>query len=256
MSVNSSLSGQVILVTGAARGIGLGIVRHLAARGVIVCLADIQQQLLQDVVEQLRKDFPEATFESAVVDIGNSSQVEDWVVGVKKQFGKINGCVNNAAIMHQPGPITSITDEAWDRVIRTNLTGTFNCLRSELKHTDDGGSIVNLSSVSGLFGSPFMGAYSASKHGIIGLSRTAAHEAESRKIRVNAVCPGVIETPLLRELTEQAGGALTDESLVAAQIMKRLAEPADVAPMVGFLLGSGSSFMTGGVYDVSGGFNA
>ncbi|KAH8886068.1 BcABA4 [Thozetella sp. PMI_491] len=249
-------AGKVFLITGAARGIGLGIAHYLAERGAILSLADYKEAELKTAEEQLTTAFPSSSLTCIHLDIRSSADVESWVSSTKARYGRIDGCVNNAGVMSAPAPLQLATDEDWDRVVGINLTGTFNCLRSELNHIVDGGSIINFSSMAGQFGLAGMGPYVATKHGIIGLSRTAAKEAAPRGIRVNVICPGVIDTPMLAELNEQAGGSITTDSLVAPQLLKRLGGPEDIAAAVGFLLGDESRFITSSVTEVAGGWGA
>ncbi|KAI1655511.1 hypothetical protein F4813DRAFT_367250 [Daldinia decipiens] len=183
------LKGKVILVTGVAQGIGAAISDYIAARGATLSLADLQIDTLNASAQRISEAYPDIQVSTWTVNVTDPKSVEEWVIASKEKFGRIDGCVNNAGILGDGDQITEMSYENWSRVIDVNLTGMFNCLKFQLRAIADGGSIVNMSSASGIRGTPILPAYAASKHGVIGLSRIAAAEHAHRKVRVNAGCP-------------------------------------------------------------------
>ncbi|KAI1494172.1 hypothetical protein F5X96DRAFT_618486 [Biscogniauxia mediterranea] len=250
------LKNKVICITGAAQGIGQGIARYVAARGAHLSLADISDAKLKATARGLSEAAaPGSRVFARQLDVADPIAVEKWVADTKSEFGRIDGCVNNAGIFgSEPAPLTDTSFEDWSRTIAVNLTGTFNCLKHQLRAAEDGASIVNMSSAAGLHGAPIFAAYSASKHGIIGLTRCAALQSAARRIRVNAVCPSYVDTPMFADSVEATGGGLQIEGV--NQMFPRLATPDDVAGLVGYLLGDESKFVTDSVYRVDGGFKS
>lgn len=188
-----ALEGKVIAITGAASGIALVTAQEAAKRGASLALADISTDALTKVVEDLKARGVNVV--GSTVDITSSQSVDAWIKATVEHFGRLDGAANIAGAESRKGAndgftgIADITDEAWNFVIGVNLTGTFHCLRAEFNAMTAGGSIVNISSIAGLMGRVGLGAYSAAKHGIIGLTKTAAKEVGKKGIRVNAVCP-------------------------------------------------------------------
>ncbi|KAH8887978.1 3-oxoacyl-reductase [Thozetella sp. PMI_491] len=251
-AAQKTFQGRVITVTGAARGIGLATVQHLLAQGASVSFSDISA--IDEAISSLEKEFPSQSFFGSVVDITDASAVDGWINTTKKRFGKIDGSVNNAGVPPKtPIPISHLPQADWDRVIGMNLTGCFNCLRAELNAIEDNSSIVNVASVSGIMGGMYVGAYIASKHGVIGLTKAAAYEAADRNIRVNAVCPAMTDTNAVRTFDEACGGQFMSGG-AALQLFNRVAEPADIAPMIVYLLSDESTFVTKAVLSIDGGF--
>ncbi|KAI0109348.1 3-alpha--hydroxysteroid dehydrogenase [Hypoxylon sp. NC0597] len=246
------LKGKVILVTGAAQGIGEVISNYVAVRGASLSLADIQKDKLDATAQRIRESYPDIQVLTFKVDVTNATNVEEWVTATKEKLGKIDGCVNNAGIIGKDAsPITELSFEEWNNVISVNLTGLFTCLKYQLRAIADEGSIVNISSIAGLRGTAFYPAYAASKHGAVGLSKVAAAENAHRGIRVNAVCPAIADTPMWAQLREQSGPvSVTD----FPQLFKRYVTPEEVASMVGYLLGDESKFITRTAIPVDGGF--
>ncbi|OCK74114.1 NAD(P)-binding protein [Lepidopterella palustris CBS 459.81] len=250
MATTKPFAGRVITITGAARGIGLATARYLAERGATVCIADVLKEDLTKAEESIKKDFPDVHVTQAEVDVSNSKAVDEWIKSVKEKFGKIDGCVNNAGIAGVLKPITELTDEEFSKVININLIGIFNCLRAQLRVMEMGGSIVNTASIAGLMGFANFSPYITSKHGIIGLTRTAAKEAGEKEIRVNAVCPGIIQTAMIDEINETA--PLTPQN--SPQIVKRSGKPEEIAALVAYLLGDESKYTTGAAMVADGGW--
>ncbi|KAI1079738.1 3-alpha--hydroxysteroid dehydrogenase [Whalleya microplaca] len=247
------LKDRVILITGAAQGIGEATARYLAARGATLSLSDISGEKLQAAGQRIAELFPESQVMTTLVDICNPKSVEEWVARAKAEFGRIDGCVNSAGIVGKdPSPITELDFDQWNSTINVNLTGMFNCLKYELRAIGDGGSIVNIGSIAGQHGLNFYPAYTASKHGVIGLSKTAATESANRGIRVNVVCPAFTDTPMCAQVYGQSDESIRVENL--PQLFHRLVEPEEVAGLISYLLSDESRFITKSVYPISGGF--
>lgn len=183
----ASLEGKVIALTGCGSGIGLATVKHLAARGAILSIADIREGPLSEAAEAVRKIGPEPM--ATVLDIAEESQVNSWIQETVKKFGRLDGAANIAAIHQKFTLVKDIPTEDWNKVIRVNLTGTMNLLRAQLQVMKRGASIVNFSSAAGTRGVPNSGSYCASKWGLIGLSKSAAIEAGRDGVRVNVILP-------------------------------------------------------------------
>ncbi|KAL5384419.1 hypothetical protein PMIN04_010603 [Paraphaeosphaeria minitans] len=248
------LAGKCFAISGAASGIGQGVANHLATLGAHLSLGDIDLERVTAQAEKLRASG--CTCIATRVDVRQRADIDDWIGSTVEALGRLDGAVNCAGVFSATGdsnPIASKSEEEWDDVIDINLTGMFRCLRAELAAMTRGGSVVNLTSTVGMQGLPFAAPYCVSKHGIIGLTRCAAKECASRRIRVNAVAPGTIDTPMLGPNT----GRSRDEMLaeVAGHTpMNRLGTVEEIAKTVAFLLSEDSSFTTGAVYAVDGGW--
>ncbi|KAL1855816.1 hypothetical protein VTK73DRAFT_8466 [Phialemonium thermophilum] len=247
------LESKVFTVTGAARGIGFATAQYLAERGATVSLSDILQSDLTKAEQQIRHTVPDAKIDYTVVDVSDASSVDSWIHATKEKHGRIDGCVNNAGICRFSN-IADTSDAEWDLVLGVNLRGVFHCLRAQIPAIADGGSIVNVSSVAGVIGMPGGAAYCASKHGVVALTRCAAAEVAARGIRVNAICPGVIKTPMVDEITGTNGQGL--DQMCEPQLLKRAGEPREIAALAGFLLGDESRFTTSSLYTCDGGWTS
>jgi NAD(P)-dependent dehydrogenase (short-subunit alcohol dehydrogenase family) len=243
---------DAVVVTGAARGIGRGICNELAGRGYRVAANDLNAP--DATVEELRSAGAEAI--ALPGDVSDEATVRAMVEAVMEEFGRIDVLVNNAGISTiVPAEETTLAD--WNRTLAVNLTGPFLLCREFGKvMLDQGsGSVVNVSSVAGLLGVGDRAAYNASKHGLVGLTRTLAAEWGARGVRVNAVCPGWVKTEMDDE--DQAGGGYTDADIVGRVPMARFAAPEDVARAVAFLADPGwSGFVNGHTLSVDGGWFA
>jgi NAD(P)-dependent dehydrogenase (short-subunit alcohol dehydrogenase family) len=253
MNVNFEFNGQTALVTGAGSGIGRATAIAFAAHGARVMVADTSEELGLKTVSDIRNAGGEAEF--VLCDITMAQAVEKMVARTIKTFGSLDIAVNNAGINSPESPVAEIEESDFDRVLSVNLKGVWLCMKYEiLQMIKQGrGAIVNMSSTCGLVGVPGAAPYVSSKHGVNGLTKTAALEYATAGIRINAVCPGVIRTPL----TEPA---LADPEkkaqVVSLHPIGRIGEPEEVAGAVMWLASDCASFVTGSTQVVDGGWTA
>jgi 3-oxoacyl-[acyl-carrier protein] reductase len=243
-----TLENKIVLVTGGARGIGRAISLAFASEGAHVAFSDIELGNAADEALALirAKGVRALALQSDVRDFAATQVVVDEV---KKEFQRIDILVNNAGITRD-NLLMRMTEEDWDLVLDTNLKGTFNYCRAVSKHmiSQREGKIINISSVVGLIGNPGQVNYSASKAGMIGLTKTLAKELASRNIQVNAVAPGFVETSMTEKLTPQQR-----QALLVMIPMKRTAQPEEIAGVVVFLASPAARYITGQVLCVDGG---
>jgi 2-dehydro-3-deoxy-L-rhamnonate dehydrogenase (NAD+) len=242
------LPGRVAIVTGAARGIGFAIAERLSRAGAHLVIADVVEVGAAAAVERLHEAGGKAV--AAVADVTSPEEVAAMVERALDAFGKLDILVNNAGITGRDAPLWETTDDDWEKVIGLNLTATFYCCRAVVPHMRErrSGAIVNVASISGKEGNPNMIPYSVSKAGVICLTKALAKEVIQDGVRVNAVAPGVIETPLLEQLQPEA-----IEYMRSKVPMGRMGRPEEVAAVVHFLASDDASFVTGQCYDISGG---
>lgn len=244
--------GLVALVTGASSGIGRATARAFASAGYTTIIADIKEEQGAEVLGECERQGATSLFIRC--DVSDEASVRAMISQIASRFGRLDAAFNNAGIEGARAPTGECTTENFDRVIGVNLRGVFLCMREELVQMvrqEEGGAIVNCSSVAGLVGFAGIPAYVASKHGVIGLTRNAALEYAEQKIRVNAVCPGAIETPMLDRLMS---GGVPRESIVATEPVGRLGKPEEIAAAVLWLCSGAASFVTGQAIAVDGGW--
>ena len=245
---------KVALVTGAGSGIGLSCALKFADLGAKVVVTDVSVQNGQGVVQRIKAAGGEAVFVKA--DVSESGDVKSLIEQTMKVFGRLDCACNNAGIGGVQALSADYPEEAWQRVLGVNLTGVWLCMKHEIPlMLKQGGAIVNMSSILGTVGFAGSVAYDAAKHGVIGLTQTAALEYAVKGIRVNAVCPGFISTPML----EGAGivpGTDLYKSIADLHPMKRLGTPEEVAEAVVWLCSDAASFVTGVSLLVDGGYDS
>ncbi|KAI4278099.1 MAG: hypothetical protein L6R38_005316 [Xanthoria sp. 2 TBL-2021] len=257
----ASFKGKVIAITGGASGIGQATAQLLATRGATVSIADVQQEALTTTADSIKKATPDAKVLTKIVDVTSSQQVDAWIQETVSQFGKIDGAANLAGITGKSANSTLVGDveeDDFDKIIAVNVKGLFNCLKSQLNSMKEQGSgtIVNATSIAGLRGCPRSIGYCASKHAVVGMTKTAAAEYSENNIRVNAIAPGPIDTPMMHNLYGLTGKSDLSKTLMQAVPMHRYGTAEEVAKLILFLLGEDSSFCTGSVFGIDGGLTA
>lgn len=249
------LEGKVALITGGATGIGQATALLFADYGAKVAIADVNEQGGAATADKIRGAGGDAAFFRA--DVSVARDVEALISAVVSRFGGLHCAFNNAGIDGAMGQTHACTEENWQRVIGINLSGVFYCMKYEIAYMLEhgGGAIVNTASVAGLVGVGLgLPAYVAAKHGVVGLTRAAALEYATKKIRVNAVCPGAIRTPMLEDAIKQ--GLASEEMMASFQPMGRLGEGREIGEAAAWLCSDASSFATGLAMNVDGGYVA
>jgi NAD(P)-dependent dehydrogenase (short-subunit alcohol dehydrogenase family) len=248
--------GKVALVTGAASGIGRATALAFARDGARVVVSDVDPAGGAETVRLIRVAEGEAEFLRA--DVSDERQVQDMVDGCVDAFGRLDFAHNNAGIGAPPAPLHETDVGSFERVLSVNLTGVWLCLKHEARVMlpQGGGAIVNTASLAGLIGFPMNVAYSASKHAVIGITRTAALEYAQSGIRVNAVCPAFIQTPMVEGFVSVAGPRMSLEHLARMQPMGRIGTPEEVAQAVLWLCSASAAFITGIALPIDGGTTA
>ena len=243
------LEGKNSLITGAGSGIGETSAKRMAAEGANVLVVDVNDEGGQRVVDEITAANGSALFFHGDVTI--PEQMDAMVALVVDTWGSLDLAVNNAGLAEQPGPMHQLSPEVWKKTIDIDLTGTFLCMGAELRQfvAQGGGVIVNTASGAGLKATPGLTAYSAAKHGVVGLTRTAAMDYVKQNIRVNAVAPGTIVTPAMKAFGD-------DQLNTWSELMPsgRLGTTEEVADAIVWLLSDQSSYTTGSVLEVDGGY--
>lgn len=248
---------KVALVTGAASGIGRATALAFAGRKAQVAVSDVSVKGGQETVELIEEMGGRAFFVRA--DVSSAGEVEAMVAETVSRLGGLDCAVNNAGTEGQMAPTPDYDEDAFNRVLAINLTGVWLCMKQEIPRLIErgGGAIVNVSSIAGVVGFPNTCAYTASKHGVLGLTRTAAIEYAPQDIRVNAVCPGIIETPMVMERALKAGAdPEVYKQLAELHPVGRMGKAEEVARAILWLCSDDSSFVTGHPLLVDGGYVA
>jgi len=247
----ASLEGKVIAVTGAASGIAKATSKILYERGASLSLADLNGDSLDAVAAELRASSksPQQKVTTTVLDVRKSHQVTSWIEQTVKVHERLDGACNLAGVVTSHSLLGDTTDETFDFVMGVNVTGIFNCLRAEINNMPSGGSIVSAASVCGLVSFAKMSPYVASKHAVIGLTKTAAKEYGPRGVRVNCVAPGLIDTPMTQNPEFRANVSVPLDGIP----LRRQAAPEEVGKLIAFLLSDDASYISGSVYNVDAG---
>jgi NAD(P)-dependent dehydrogenase (short-subunit alcohol dehydrogenase family) len=251
----SDMIDKVALITGASSGIGRATAEAFAARGAKVVLAARRERDLATLTSQIESRGGKAT--SIVTDVAIAKDVELMVAHAIRTFGRLDYAVNNAGIEGTIAPITDLPEEEWDRVLNTNLKGTFLCLQYEARAMlagGHGGAIVNVGSVNSFLGFPTGSAYVASKHGQVGLTTSASAELAPNGIRVNIVCPGFVDTPMHHRGRAKLGDDIYDKVMIPRVHLRRSGRPEEIAQTIVFLCSDEASYISGTTLTPDGGF--
>jgi len=247
------MEGKIVLVTGASMGIGLACARAFAYAGATVVMADMRsaEEEAQKLVEE---GYKAVAYACDVSDTKAVKEMIDWIV---KRYGRLDAAHNNAGIQTPQRPMAEITDDEFDQTVAVDLKGVWNCMKYEIDQMltqKEGGTIVNTSSQGGITAFPGQAAYIACKHGVIGMTRTAAMDYAAKGIRVNAICPGAILTPMAEDLMKR--NPAIEKELLRDIPAGRLGKPEEIASAVLWLCSPGASFVHGHALLVDGGFTA
>ena len=245
-------AGRVVLLTGAVSGFGRLAAERFAGKGDRLALCDINDAALRSLAGELGEEhliFP--------CDVSKAIQVDRFLDAAIERFGKIDIAVNNAGIAHEQRPLADCDDELWSRILDVNLTGVFLCMKREITQMlkQGAGTILNIASVAGVLDAPMLGPYCASKHGVVGLTRTAAVEYGRQGVRVNALCPGYSPTPLVAGML-RAGDENLESQMTGRIPLKRMAQPEEVVDAILWLCSEQNSFMNGASIVLDGGLTA
>ena len=242
------LENKVVFITGGASGLGRAAAVAAAEEGAQVVIADLPGSDYQAALEAIKAAGQEALF--VPLDVTDSASIQQAVAATVSQCGRLDVALNNAGIGEGYFSFLETSEESFQRIINVNLTGVFICMKYELAQfmKQDGGVIVNMSSLAGIKGAPGLSAYVASKHGVLGLTKTAALEFARRNVRVNALCPYYIDTPLIKDAPEELRN-----QMIAASPMKRLGRAEEVAKAFIYLASDDSSYTNGTQLVIDGG---
>lgn len=252
------VTGKIALVTGGGAGIGRATAKTFAAEGAKVVVSDVSLEGGAETVKMIEQAGGTALFVAA--DVTKKADVSDLIAKTVAAYGRLDCAVNNAGIEGKIAPFAAQSEENFDAIIGVNLKGTFLCLQAEIAAMlkSGGGTIVNLSSIAGLIGFSGLSPYVASKHGVIGLTKNAALEYATSGIRVNAVCPGGVDTRMLDSLAEQAtsGAQSSSDMMAPLHPMGRIGTPQEIADLIVWLSSPRAGFVTGTAIPIDGGYVA
>lgn len=242
---------KVVLITGGASGIGKATAEYFAKEGAKIVISDVQEELGNSVVANLNKNGDKAIF--IRTDISKLDEVKQMITKTVDHFGRLDIAINNAGIGGDLMPTSEVEPSDWDRVIAVNQTGVFYCMKEELAVMKEqrSGCIVNISSIAGIRGLPYQLAYTASKHAVVGMTRTVAMEYARYGIRANAVCPVFTHTPLVEKLLSLKSDM--EEKLLKTIPLRRFGEVEDIVNGISWLCDDASSFITGMILPIDGG---
>ena len=246
------LAGKCVMVTGAGSGIGRAAARIMAREGARLLLADIDLASAEETADLVRGAGGEAV--AVVCDVAREAEVDAAVASAVRSYGRLDGAFNNAGFPEKPVGILGSTEGTFDRVLTVNVKGVWFCLRAQIRQMQrqgGTGAIVNTASTAGLRGAVMMPAYSAAKHAVIGMTKSVALELARTGLRVNAVCPGVVDTPMAQGVME--GDERVRRGFLAAQPGGRFGEPREIGEAAAWLLSDAASFVTGIAMPVDGG---
>lgn len=255
MTPAADVTNKRILITGGASGIGAASAKLLASRGAKVVIADLSEEQGQSVAKEAQDGGFDIKFQK--VDVTQADSVKALFAFAMKELGGLDVVVNNAGIDHKPAPMHELSDDDFDSNIAVNLKGVWHCMRASIAcmAPSGGGHVINVASVAGLRSSPAISAYSASKHGVMGLTKSAAIEYAKANLRFNAVCPSFIDTPMvqntLAKLDERG-----QKAIVKASPLKRLGKVEEISSAIAWLASDESSFMNGHAFTLDGGMLA
>lgn len=251
----SNVAGKRILITGGASGIGAASALLLASRGAKVVIADLAEALGASVAKQGQDAGNSITFKK--VDVTSGDDVRALFAFAVQELGGLDVVVNNAGIDHKPAPMHELSDDEFDRSIAVNLKGVWHCMRAAVAcmAPNGGGHVINIASIAGLRSAPLLSAYSASKHGVMGLTKSAAHEYARANIRFNAVCPSFIDTPMVQNTMAQMNER-AQQATIKASPLRRLGKVEEVSSAIAWLASDESSFMNGHAFTLDGGMLA
>jgi len=251
-----SLEGKVAIVTGAAMGMGEATARVFAAAGANVLVSDVNEELGLATVERIERDGGTASF--CRTDVSRAADAENMVRTAVERYGRLDCAVNNAAVTPDTHPIAELDEQEFDRILAVDLKGVALCLKYEvgqMLEQGGGGAIVNIGSVSSFRPQPNNAAYTAAKHGVIGLTKVASLENAPLGIRVNTVAPGAIDTPMVRGALETVGMTEAEFALVIS-LLGRFGRPEEVAQASLWLCSDQASYVTGAVLSVDAGYTS
>lgn len=252
--MNISFENKVALVTGAASGMGLAAAEAFAASGASVALADINEAAVRKVAERLTGAGLKVI--AIACDVTDEAQVRKMVEQTVSAFGRLDAAFNNAGVQSLAVDTADATSEEYDRVTAINLKSVWLCMKYELlqMRKQGSGAIVNNSSIGGLIGIPGRAIYHATKHGVIGMTKSAALEYAAKGIRINAICPGAIETPMVADMIAREPETMKD--ILKEQPIGRFGKPEEIASTVLWLCSPGAGFVIGHALAVDGGYTA